>query len=61
MGIIKNNIVEHLDRNGGRRLEENLFIVRYYIEEMYWRGGGGREVVHGSNRFLKRRLTVWEG
>ena len=46
MGVIKNKIAQHLDRNGlisdhqvgftgGRRLEENLFIVRYCIEETY--------------------------
>ena len=46
MGLIKNKLVEHLDRNGlisdyqarftgGRRLEENLFIARYCIEETY--------------------------
>ena len=43
-GVVKNRIVQNLDRNGlisdyqagftgGRRLEENLFIVRYCIEE----------------------------
>ena len=49
MGIMKGKIVEHLDRNrlicdfqarftGGRRLDENLFIVKYCIEEMYRKG-----------------------
>ena len=43
--------MEHLDRNGliidfqagftgSKRLEENLFIVRYCIEEMYIGRGG---------------------
>ena len=43
MGLVKSKLVEHLERNrlisdyqagftGGRRLEENLFIVRYCIE-----------------------------
>ena len=42
MGAVKNRIVQHLDRNGlisdyqaeftrGRRLEENLFVVKYCI------------------------------
>ena len=46
MGVIKNKMVQHLDRNclisdyqagftGGRRLEENVFIVRYCIQETY--------------------------
>ena len=49
MGIMKNMVVEHLDRNvltsdfqagftGGKRLEENLLIVRYCNEEMYRKG-----------------------
>ena len=53
MGVIKNKIVQHLDRNGlisdyqagftgSRRLEENLFIVRYCIQETYRRA---RELV----------------
>ena len=53
MGIMKSKIVEHLDRNGfisdyqagfrgDRKLEENSFIVRYCIEEMYRKG---RELV----------------
>ena len=44
IGLVKDKLVQHLDRNGmisdyqavftgGRRLEENLFIVRYCIEE----------------------------
>ena len=44
MGVVKNMIVQHMDRNGlisnyqagftgGRRLEDNLFIVKYCIEE----------------------------
>ena len=46
MGLVKNKLVDHFDRNclisdyragftGGRRLEENLFIFRYCIEETY--------------------------
>ena len=42
MGLMKNKLVEHLDRNwlisdyqagftGGKRLEENLFSVRYCV------------------------------
>ena len=46
MGLVNSKVVEHLERNrlirdyqavftGGRRLEENLFIVRYCIEETF--------------------------
>ena len=46
MGLVKSKLVEHLEQNilisdyqagftGGRRLEENLFIVRYCIEETF--------------------------
>ena len=46
MGLVTIKLDEHLERNrlisdyqagftGGRRLEENLFIVRYCIEEMF--------------------------
>ena len=49
MGLVKDKLAQHLYRNGmisdyqasltgGRRLEENLFIVRYCIEETYWLG-----------------------
>ena len=51
MRLVKDKLVQHLDRNGmisdyqagftgGRRLEENLFIVRYCIEDRL-----GRELV----------------
>ena len=46
MASVKSKLIEHLERNrlisgyqagfaGGRRLEENLFIVRYCIEETF--------------------------
>lgn len=46
MWIVKGRIVEHFDRNWlikyfevqfteGRRLDENLYIVSYYIEEKH--------------------------
>ena len=46
MGLVKDKQVQHLDRNGminhyqvgftgGRRLKENLFIVRYCIKETF--------------------------
>ena len=46
MGLVKRKLVEHLERNklisdyqagftGGRMLEENLFIVRYCIDETF--------------------------
>ena len=46
---MNSKLVEHLERNrlisdyqvgftGGRRLEEDLFIVRYCIEETFWLG-----------------------
>ena len=61
MGLVKDQLVQHLDRNGlisdyqagftgGRRLEENLFIVRYCIEETYRLG---RELVVVSIDFEK--------
>ena len=51
MGLVKSNLVEHLEQNrlisnyqagftGGRRLEENLFVVRYCIEETFRLGRG---------------------
>ena len=61
MGLVKDKLVQHLDRKGmisdyqagftgGRRLEENLFIVRYCIEETYRLG---RELVVVSIDFEK--------
>ena len=46
MGLVKSKLVEHLERirlisdyqagfTGGRRLEENLFIVRYCFDETF--------------------------
>ena len=66
---MKNKLVEHLDRNGlisdyqagftdGRRLEENLFIVRYCIEETYRLG---RKLVVVAIDFKKPFNSVERG
>ena len=65
-GLVNNKLVEHSDRNGmicdyqagftgGMSLVQNLFIVRYCIEETYW---FGRKLVEVSIDFKKAFNSV---